>query len=140
MLVDGAARVLFANAAARRLLGSGGGLILRAGYLRGTGNSDMVQGLIATCSRKARAPHGPGGEMWIEARPAPFTPACDGDASAVKGHHCGASLARSRYSRGHGDRRQFGQGKMDELSGRATVAGQWMQFARRQPRSFCNGR
>ena len=69
MLVDGAARVLFANAAARRLLGSGGGLILRAGYLHSTGDSDIVQGLIASCSRKARAPKGPGGEMSIRRGP-----------------------------------------------------------------------
>ncbi|MGA9486790.1 MAG: hypothetical protein WBV25_06920 [Methylocella sp.] len=69
MLVDGAARVLFANAAARTLLGSGGGLILRAGYLHSTGDSDIVQGLIASCTRKARAPRGPGGEMSIRRGP-----------------------------------------------------------------------
>ena len=69
MLVDGAARVLFANAAARRLLGSGGGLNIKAGCLHSTGDSDIVQGLIASCTRKARAPHGPGGEMSIRRGP-----------------------------------------------------------------------
>ena len=69
MLVDGAARVLFANAAARRLLGSGGGLNIKAGCLHSTGDLDIVQGLIASCTRKARAPHGPGGEMSIQRWP-----------------------------------------------------------------------
>ena len=48
MLVDGAARVLFANAAARRLLGFGGALNIKAGCLHSTGYSDIVQGLIVT--------------------------------------------------------------------------------------------
>jgi hypothetical protein len=65
MLVDGAARVLFANAAARTLLGSGGGLTLKAGCLHSTDSADAVQGLIATCTRKAYAPNGPGGEISI---------------------------------------------------------------------------
>ena len=65
MLVDGAARVLFANAAARMLLGSGGGLTLKAGCLHSTGDSDTIQGFIASCSRKIHAPNGPGGEISI---------------------------------------------------------------------------
>ncbi len=69
MLVDGAARVLFANAAARRLLGFGGGLNIKAGCLHSTGDSDIFQGLIASCTRKARAPKGPGGEMSIRRGP-----------------------------------------------------------------------
>ena len=65
MLVDGAARVLFANAAARTLLGSGGWLVLKGGYLHSTDSSDVVQGLIASCAPKAHAPNGPGGEISI---------------------------------------------------------------------------
>jgi hypothetical protein len=69
MLVDRAARVLFANTAARTLLGSGGGLTVKAGCVHSTDGSDLVQGLIASCARKARAPNGPGGEMAIERGP-----------------------------------------------------------------------
>ena len=69
MLVDGAARVLFANAAARTLLGSGGGLALKVGCLHSTDSSDVVQGLIASCTRKAHAPNGPGGEISIHRGP-----------------------------------------------------------------------
>jgi PAS domain-containing protein len=69
MLVDGAARVLFANAAARTLFGSGGGLTIKAGCLDSTDDSDVVQRLIASCARRARAPNGPGGEMAIERLP-----------------------------------------------------------------------
>ena len=65
MLVDGAARVLFANAAARTLLGSGGGLVLKGGCLHSTDSSDVVQGLIASCAPKAHAPNGPGGEISV---------------------------------------------------------------------------
>jgi hypothetical protein len=63
ILVDGAARVLFANAAARTLLGSGGGLTLKAGCLHSTDSADAVQGLIATCTPKAHALSGFGGEI-----------------------------------------------------------------------------
>jgi nitrogen-specific signal transduction histidine kinase len=66
MLVDGAARVLFANAAARMLLGSGGALTLKCGCLHSTGDSDTIQGLIASCSGKVHAPNGPGGEISID--------------------------------------------------------------------------
>jgi hypothetical protein len=56
LLVDRAARVLFANAAARRLLSSGGGLAVKAGCLHSTDSSDIVQGLIASCARNAGHP------------------------------------------------------------------------------------
>lgn len=69
MLVDGAARVLFANAAARTLLGSGGGLTLKAGCLHSTDSADAVQGLIATCTPKAHALSGFGGEISIHRGP-----------------------------------------------------------------------
>ena len=66
ILVDGAARVLFANAAARTLLASSSGLTLKSGCLHSTDDSDATQRLIASCSRKARAPNGPGGELSIQ--------------------------------------------------------------------------
>jgi hypothetical protein len=69
MLVDGAARVLFANAAARTLLRSGGVLALKGGCLHSTGSSDIVQGLIASCVPKAHPPNGPGGEVSIPRGP-----------------------------------------------------------------------
>lgn len=65
ILVDGMARVLFANAAARALLLSGGGLTLKDGCLHGTGGAAAVQGLIASCAPRAHAPNGPGGEIYI---------------------------------------------------------------------------
>ena len=58
--------MLLANAAARMLLGSGGALTLKAGCLHSTGDSDIIQGLIASCSRKVHAPNGPGGEISID--------------------------------------------------------------------------
>ena len=69
MLVDGAARVLFANEAARKLLGSAGGITTKSGCLHSSGNSDVLRGLIASCRRRARAPNGPGGEMAIARGP-----------------------------------------------------------------------
>jgi hypothetical protein len=63
MLVDRTAKVLFANAWARALLGSGGGLTLRDGRLQGAALSDSLQGLIASCAWKFRPPMGPGGEI-----------------------------------------------------------------------------
>ncbi len=70
MLVDGASRVVFANAAARALLNSAGGLALEAGCLRSTNGSDaLLQGLIVSCKRKAHARHGPGGGISIRVGP-----------------------------------------------------------------------
>ena len=65
MLVDGAARVLFANAAARRLLGSGAGLACKGGCLHSADGSVALQGLIASCTPRAPARNGPGGETSI---------------------------------------------------------------------------
>ncbi len=65
MLVDGAARVLFANAAARRLLGSGDGLACKGGCLHSTDGAVALQGLIASCTPRAPARNGPGGETSI---------------------------------------------------------------------------
>ncbi|HUB63691.1 MAG TPA: hypothetical protein VL996_04475 [Methylocella sp.] len=65
MLVDSAARVLFANAVARRLLASGRGLAFKAGCLHSTDGSAALQGLIASCMPKAPVPDGPGGVISI---------------------------------------------------------------------------
>jgi hypothetical protein len=70
MLVDGASRVVFANAAARALLNSAGGLALEAGCLRSTDGSDAIlQTLIVSCKRKARTRNGPGGGISIRTGP-----------------------------------------------------------------------
>jgi hypothetical protein len=65
MLVDGAARVLFANAAARTLLHAGRGLALKEGCVENTGGSHVLQRLIASCIQNTRAQSGPGGKMSI---------------------------------------------------------------------------
>ena len=70
MLVDGASRVLFANAAARALLNSAGGLALEAGCLRSTDGSDaLLQGLIVSCKRNAHTRNSPGGGISIRGGP-----------------------------------------------------------------------
>jgi hypothetical protein len=70
MLVDGASRVVFANAAARALLNTAGGLALESGCLRGTDGSDaLLQGLIVSCKHKAHTRNGPGGGISIRAGP-----------------------------------------------------------------------
>jgi hypothetical protein len=65
MLVDGSARLLYANAAARQLLGADCGLAVKAGCLHSADGSDAIQGLIASCAQKVVTPHAPGGEMSI---------------------------------------------------------------------------
>jgi hypothetical protein len=65
ILVDGAARVLFANAAARGLFSSGAGLAFKGGYLHSTDGSVALQRLIASCTPKAPAWIGHGGETSI---------------------------------------------------------------------------
>jgi hypothetical protein len=72
MLVDGASRLLFANAVARQLLGSGCGLAAKAGCLHSTDGSDAIQGLIASCAQKGITSKGPGGEMSICLGPRQF--------------------------------------------------------------------
>ena len=69
MLVDGVARVLFANAAARTLFDSGGGFALKAGCLQSADGSGILQGLIASCTHKVNVPNGPGGEISIPRGP-----------------------------------------------------------------------
>lgn len=65
MLVDGNARLLYANAAARQLLGSGRGLTVKAGCVHSTDSLDALQGLIVSCAQKALALRAPGGEMSL---------------------------------------------------------------------------
>jgi hypothetical protein len=65
MLVDGEARVLFANWAVRTLFESGGGLALKAGYLRSANVSGVLEGLIASCAHKVNAPIDLGGNILI---------------------------------------------------------------------------
>ncbi|HXW70583.1 MAG TPA: hypothetical protein VEK34_03940 [Methylocella sp.] len=65
MLVDAAARVLFANSTARRLLNSKRGMAVKAGCLESADGSDTLQALIASCARKVHIPDGPGGKTWI---------------------------------------------------------------------------
>ena len=69
ILVDGVARVLFANSAARTLFESGGGLALKAGCLQSADGSDVLQGLIASCALKVNVPNDPGGEILIPRSP-----------------------------------------------------------------------
>jgi len=69
MLVDGVARVLFANAAARTLFDSGGGFALKAGCLQSADGSGILQGLIASCTHRVNMPNGQGGEISIPRGP-----------------------------------------------------------------------
>ena len=69
LLVDGAARVMFAHAAARRRLGSRGGLVIKAGSLHSIGDSDGIRGLIASCMRKGQTSNGHGGRISIRHGP-----------------------------------------------------------------------
>jgi hypothetical protein len=63
MLVDGIARVLFANSAARALFDSCSGLALKAGCLQSANVSGVLERLIASCAQKVNAPKDLGGEI-----------------------------------------------------------------------------
>jgi hypothetical protein len=116
--VDGASRVVFANAAARALLSSSGGLALEAGCLRSTDDSDaLLQGLIVSCKRKAHTRNGPGDSR----RPAPVT-TCNSDTAAGQRHRRGTSLARLANSRGHCHGIRSLDGKITHLSAPAIMA------------------
>jgi hypothetical protein len=91
--------------------------IIKAGSLHSIGDSDGVQGLIASYLKWSRRTH------FNSTRPAPITPTGDGDAVAVKGHRRETSLAWLGHSRGHCHRRRSGQGKMDAITGRGSLAG-----------------
>jgi hypothetical protein len=65
ILVDRAAKVLFANAHARALMCSDNGLTLQAGHLQTTDGSNELQGLITTCAAKTQVPNDVGGEIVI---------------------------------------------------------------------------
>ena len=66
MLVDRDTKVLFSNAWARALLGTGSGLTLHAGRLESTAGSDTLQGLIASCAWKSGQPSASGGECRLD--------------------------------------------------------------------------
>jgi len=64
MLVDGAARVLFANKRARALLGNG--LTLQGGRLENNiGGQSTLHALIASCAPGASPASGPGGQIMV---------------------------------------------------------------------------
>jgi hypothetical protein len=65
LLVDGAGKVLFANAWARALLAPGSGLTVRGGYLFSTDRGAILHRLIASCVRKDPIPEGPGGGIAL---------------------------------------------------------------------------
>jgi hypothetical protein len=65
VLVNGAARVLFANRAAWTLLHAGCGLALKEGCIENADGSHGLRRLIASCVRNNRAQTGQGGEMSI---------------------------------------------------------------------------
>jgi len=61
LLVDGTARLLYANAMARQLLGMGRGLVVKGGCVSYSDGSDTIQGLIASCAKMPLSGRGPGG-------------------------------------------------------------------------------
>jgi hypothetical protein len=63
MLVDGTARLLYANAMACRLLDADCGLAVKGGCLLNSDGSDTIQGLIASCAKMPLTPPGPGGTV-----------------------------------------------------------------------------
>lgn len=67
LLVDGAANVLFANAAARAVLEAGDGLILKGGSLATSDGADTLRRLIASCGSAVGPLRGPlGGELEVQ--------------------------------------------------------------------------
>ncbi|HXW69973.1 MAG TPA: hypothetical protein VEK34_00765 [Methylocella sp.] len=73
MLVDHAARVLFANRAARTLLNRKRGLTVKAGYLECPEDRGAIERLIDSCTRGGRSAQGPVEDLWIR-RPADSLP------------------------------------------------------------------
>jgi len=70
ILVDAAAKVLFANAPARAVLDTGDGLVLKGGCLASTDGADTLQRLIASCARAVGPLSGPlGGELDVRRGP-----------------------------------------------------------------------
>jgi DNA-binding CsgD family transcriptional regulator len=70
ILVDAAANVLFINSAARAILETGGGLILKGGCLATTDGTDALQRLIASCAHRIGPLRGPlGGELEVQRGP-----------------------------------------------------------------------
>jgi hypothetical protein len=65
ILVDSAAKVLFANAWARALIAPGSGLAVRDGYLFSTDRDAILHRLIRSCGGRLPPPYGPGGEIVL---------------------------------------------------------------------------
>ncbi len=65
LLVDGTARVLFANAWAQALLMAGGALTLKGGYLFSTDRTAALHRLIASCAGRLPPPKNFGGEVAL---------------------------------------------------------------------------
>jgi len=68
LLVDGAGRVLFANAEARRHMRAGAALSIKGGRLQAVQHGEALNGLIASCARKEVSPSGRGGELFLPCR------------------------------------------------------------------------
>ena len=73
LLADASAKVVVANAAARRMLDTGSGIIVKNQRLAATGGPDALQKLIASCARNRGADGGAGGDFEIP-RPFPLSP------------------------------------------------------------------
>jgi DNA-binding CsgD family transcriptional regulator len=70
ILVNAAAKVLFANAPAREVLEKGDGLVLKGGCLASTDGADTLQRLIASCAHAVGPLRGPlGGELGVRRGP-----------------------------------------------------------------------
>ncbi len=65
MLVDAFGRVVLANAAARRMLEAGDGLIVHNGRLAAISDLDTLQRLVVSCAQARTGPDGLGGELIV---------------------------------------------------------------------------
>lgn len=63
ILVDAFGRVVRANAAAKRMLAAGDGLVLHNGRLTAVSAPDTLQRLVASCAQAPPGSDGPGGEL-----------------------------------------------------------------------------
>jgi DNA-binding CsgD family transcriptional regulator len=63
VLLDEAARVLFANRTAEALMAACDGLCLESGRLSVRGGGDLLDSLVAACAGRGEAAHGPGGTL-----------------------------------------------------------------------------
>ncbi len=129
MLVDGASRVVFANAAARALLNS-------AGRARSRGRLPSRHGRFGRSSARidrllqAQCPHAKRSRRgnFDSHRPEPIT-ACHGDATAGQRHRRRTSLARLANSPGHCHGIHALDGEITQLTAGMSPAGQRVQIA-----------